>query len=134
MGRRVGEVAQPQVGGEFGSVSIAVEGGGEAFRRLVPFAQQHAQDERARVVAAHDMRGGETAAQRVIDEVADRRTVAAAGETVRTAPIGQALRDRPAGALPLLQHLDRALRTSAQPHEPPAIRVSQTSHMSDRAT
>ena len=75
------------------------------------------------VSVAHDPRRGRLAAQRVVDEAADRRTVAGAGETMREPPVLERIGGRPAARHDVVQDLDGGGEAGGGRHRQRASRM-----------
>jgi hypothetical protein len=109
--RRVGEASfrepLPLVLGQGrGGEARAVEQRGDARLGQPALQAQHADEDRAAGLPAHDPGGGGPAPQAVIDEARDRRAVAGAGEAVGEAPILQGIGGRAAARGDVVQDLD----------------------------
>ena len=95
---------------------VAVKRIVQRLRRLAPFEQQRAEADGARCVLAEEPAGRAPSAQRVVDDVADRRAVAAAGKAVRQTPIAQGVGHRTVPPADVLQYFDGRRQPSAQSH------------------
>lgn len=67
-------------------------------------------------VVIHQPGMGKLHAQGIIDDIADGRTVAGTGETMRKAPILEGIGNGTATGLDIIQDFDRTGKTAAQAH------------------
>ena len=103
-------------GGRFGREAVAFDGGSDVGGGHAVFERQRAKRHAARRVGAREPTGRAFASQRIVDDVADGRSVAGAGETMRQAPILQRLGRRPVAGLHVGQNLDGCCQPAAQTH------------------
>ncbi|MHC2726980.1 hypothetical protein ACVIEO_000489 [Rhizobium leguminosarum] len=79
-------------------------------------AEHDGMGNRRGTIVIHQPGMGKPHAQCVIDDVADRRTIAGAGEAVREAPVLQRVGDGPLAGIDVREHRNRPFEAAAQTH------------------
>ncbi len=110
-------------------VPVLGELGVERGRRLAPFEDRDAEREMPGRVAAHPPCQRRALAQRVVDDVADRRAIAGSGEAVRQAPILQRFGGRPMANFKIGENFDRRSEPAGELHQPAARCMAITIHI-----
>ncbi len=120
--RRIGKRPAGKVG-ELGRVeqrrreAVVMEGGVDRLAVHAGAEHQRADGERARLLRIEQPGGGAPAAQGVVDDIADRRPIAGAGEAMRQAPILQRIGGRTMPPEDVVDDLDGSSQPSAKAHD-----------------
>ena len=93
-------------------------------------ALEHAEQNRARRVGAHQKSARRTPAQRVVNEAGDGRAVARAGEAMRQTPALERVGRRAALALKISENFDGGGEPRGRRHgRPSRMRIMKMTHM-----
>ncbi len=90
--------------------------GGEAIGREAPLAEHDGVGDGRGAVVIHQPGMGEPHAQGVVDDIADRRTIAGTGEAVRKAPVLERVGDGSLAGIDIREHRNRPFEAAAQTH------------------